>query len=91
MLTTGFACATRAVNQPNEILRLHLAQTTLCSASSTGRIVVEVEASYYGGWDHLGPSNSVSSSMEFISDQVVVAPRQNAERLFLASLVEQLG
>lgn len=61
MLTTGFACATRAVNQPNEILRLHLAQTTLCSASSTGRIVVEVEASYYGGWDHLGPSNSVSS------------------------------
>lgn len=51
----------------SRISRPHLGQVTLCSASSTSRIVVEAEARNYGGWDDLGPSNSASSSTSWIS------------------------
>lgn len=68
-----------------------MAQSTLCSASSTGRIVVEAEAGNYGGWDHLGPSNSVSNSTPWNSFWDLLESNRRGKSLLVLSFGLLLG
>lgn len=68
-----------------------MAQSTLCSACTTGRIVVEAEAGNYGGWDHLDPSNSVSNSTPWNSFWDLLESSKRGKSLLVLSFGLLLG